>query len=78
VVSTPAGINGLDLAPEQEVIVTNSPAEMARKIEALNADPAARQILETRAREAALRYDWSAIAAEQSRLYQTLMPTRVK
>ncbi|MGA2711655.1 MAG: glycosyltransferase [Bryobacteraceae bacterium] len=75
VVSTPAGINGLDLAPDREVIVAGSASEMAARIVALSADPATRKGIEARAREAALRYGWREIAARQSPLYGDLSRT---
>jgi glycosyltransferase involved in cell wall biosynthesis len=78
VVSTPAGINGLDLAADREVIVTASASEMASKILALSSDSHARKTIEAHAREAALRYDWREIARRQSVLYGSLAGTRVK
>ncbi|HWF06854.1 MAG TPA: glycosyltransferase [Bryobacteraceae bacterium] len=72
VVSTTAGINGLDLKPGVDVVVTDSAGEMAERIEALAGDPAARKSLERNARETALRYDWREIAGRQSALYPTL------
>lgn len=78
VVSTPAGINGLDLATDREVIVTASASEMAAKLLALCSDPQTRKAIETHAREAALRYDWREIARRQSELYRSLEGARVK
>ena len=78
VVSTPAGINGLDLAADREVIVTASASEMASKILALASDSQARKAIEAHAREAALRYDWREIARRQSALYNALEGARVK
>jgi GT2 family glycosyltransferase/glycosyltransferase involved in cell wall biosynthesis len=75
VVSTPAGINGLDLAPDREVAVTRSASEMAAKILALSSDPIERRNLEASGRNAALRYDWSQIARKQSQLYDALART---
>jgi GT2 family glycosyltransferase/glycosyltransferase involved in cell wall biosynthesis len=73
VVSTPAGINGLDLRPGIDVIVTESPAEMAEKIEWVCADAASRERIEQEARETALRYDWREIARRQLALYSQLV-----
>jgi GT2 family glycosyltransferase len=78
VVSTAAGINGLDLAVDREVVVTSSASEMASKILALSSDPLARKVIEAHAREAALRYDWREIGHRQSALYASLAGTRVK
>jgi GT2 family glycosyltransferase/glycosyltransferase involved in cell wall biosynthesis len=72
VVSTPAGVNGLDLAPDREVIVTGSASEMAARILAISADPVARKNIEANARQAAFRYDWREIAVSQSQLYAEL------
>jgi glycosyltransferase involved in cell wall biosynthesis len=68
-VSTLAGINGLDLRPGIDVIVTDSAAEMAHQIERLSNDAAARKAIETAARETALLYDWQEIARRQVALY---------
>jgi glycosyltransferase involved in cell wall biosynthesis len=65
VVSTPAGVNGLDLQPDSDVIVASSAAEMAERIK--NAD---RRPFERQARQTALRYDWGEIARAQSALYK--------
>lgn len=69
VISTPAGINGLDLVAGREVIVTETADQMAAQISALSSNTDARRKIEAEARNAALRYDWRQIAAEQSRLY---------
>ena len=75
VVSTPAGINGLELAPDREVAVTRSANEMAAKILAISSNPVERRNLEAGGRNAALRYDWSQIARKQSQLYDALART---
>jgi GT2 family glycosyltransferase/glycosyltransferase involved in cell wall biosynthesis len=72
VVSTPAGINGLDLAPGREVVVEGSPAAMAASILKLSASLSEREAIEHAARDAALRYDWSTIAERQMALYRDL------
>jgi glycosyltransferase involved in cell wall biosynthesis len=71
VVSTPAGINGLDLAPGRDVVVTESAAAMGEQIIALCADPDARRAIEREARKSALRFDWRQIAEAQLRLLAT-------
>jgi GT2 family glycosyltransferase/glycosyltransferase involved in cell wall biosynthesis len=73
VVSTPAGINGLDLRHGIDVLVTRSPAEMAEKIEWLSGDAGARKKIERAARQTALLYDWREIARHQLDLYAQLM-----
>ncbi|MCU1259253.1 MAG: glycosyl transferase, family 2, partial [Bryobacterales bacterium] len=73
IVSTTAGINGLDLAHGRELLVADEPAAFAEAIRRLLRDRAA---IERAAREAALRFDWAAIAREQNRLYQRLTGER--
>src|SRR5581483_10305633 len=72
VVSTPAGINGLDLKRGKDVIVTVSAREMADAIEELSSNPERRRQIERNAREAALAYDWREIGALQCALYDQL------
>jgi GT2 family glycosyltransferase/glycosyltransferase involved in cell wall biosynthesis len=72
VVSTPAGINGLELHPGTDVIVTESAAEMAEKITWLSNDRNGRAAIERAARETALLYDWNEIGRRQVALYSQL------
>ncbi len=75
VVSTAAGVNGLDLTPNQDFLLVKSGAEMARAITCLFDDPPARAKLEQSARLTVEReYGWDAIAARQAGLYRELMP----
>jgi glycosyltransferase involved in cell wall biosynthesis len=69
VVSTPAGVNGLDVTDGLDVAVASSAAEMARRIDVLSADPAARKAIELHARETAQGYEWREIAAKLAALY---------
>jgi GT2 family glycosyltransferase/glycosyltransferase involved in cell wall biosynthesis len=69
VISTPAGVNGLDVSPGRDVAVTSSAAEMAAAIEKLTTDREARNAMEQEARATALRYDWREIARSQAELY---------
>jgi glycosyltransferase involved in cell wall biosynthesis len=73
VVSTPAGINGLDLRPGIDVIVTLSPAEMAEKIERICGDAVSRKNIEREARATALQFDWREVAHRQVALYNQLV-----
>ena len=75
IVSTPAGINGLDrLENGRDVVVANTGEEMARAIEVLLTDPARRREIEKKARQTAVKhYDWDVIAAQQSDLYRDLL-----
>ncbi len=74
IVSTEAGINGLDLQRGSDVIVADAPDEMARAIARLLESPEERRALERTARRTAEeRYGWDAIAEEQKRLYLGLI-----
>jgi glycosyltransferase involved in cell wall biosynthesis len=73
VVSTPAGINGLDLHPGTDVIVANTGTEMARAILDLLENPPRRQALERAARlTVESTFGWEVIAARQKQLYEDL------
>jgi len=70
IVSTPAGINGLDLVRDSDVVVAETAEEFAASIERLLLDPDRRRILELQARATAeQRYDWNALARAQAALY---------
>jgi GT2 family glycosyltransferase/glycosyltransferase involved in cell wall biosynthesis len=74
VVSTEAGIHGLELERGRDVIVTDSAEEMAREIARLFDSPEDRKALERRARETAERlYGWDAIAERQRAMYEELL-----
>ncbi len=75
IVTTPAGINGLDeLRDGREVVIVNSGAEMAEAITDLVGDPARRRKLEIDARQMAVeRFNWDSIAQAQARLYLDLL-----
>jgi glycosyltransferase involved in cell wall biosynthesis len=68
VISTRAGINGLDVRPGIDLIVVDSAAAMTETIQTVKRGP-----FEVRARETALRYDWKEIARQQSELYRSLV-----
>jgi glycosyltransferase involved in cell wall biosynthesis len=74
VVSTPAGVNGLDLIPGEDFVLVHTAREMAAAIENLLADPAGRARIETAARARVERdYSWDTIARSQSALYRELL-----
>ncbi len=74
IVSTPGGVNGLDLQAGSEVIVTEATSAMAQAILDLLKHPEKRRALEHRAREAAVsRFNWDAIARQQKDLYLSLL-----
>ncbi len=73
VVSTPAGVNGLDLTRASGVLVVNGGAEMADVIRDLFTDPERRRTLERQARQTVeRRFDWDAIALQQKQMYEEL------
>lgn len=73
IVSTDAGIHGLELVPGADVIVANSPRDFAAAITRVLDSPTERQALERQARKTAeQRYGWTAMAAEQRKLYNFL------
>jgi glycosyltransferase involved in cell wall biosynthesis len=74
IVSTSAGIHGLDLEPGRDAIVTDDPEEMAAEIQRLFDSADDRRALERHARATAERvYGWDAIAVGQRKLYEDLM-----
>ena len=73
IVSTPAGINGLDLQAGKDVIVASTGAEMAAAIRALFDNPAKRETIERQARMTVeRRFGWDVIAGQQKRMYEEL------
>lgn len=72
IVSTPAGVNGLDDLDDGVVVVKNG-ADMASAIARLIEDPERRQAIEREARRIVVeRYDWDVIGRRQAELYQSL------
>ncbi len=73
IVSTEAGIHGLELEDGKDLIVANSPEDIAAAITRLLDNPGERAALERRARETVeRRYSWDAIAEQQAELYRDL------
>jgi len=74
IVSTEAGIHGLELERGADVVVTDSAEAMAAAITRLLESPVERAKIEAHARQTAERvYGWDAIAREQKKLYETLL-----
>ena len=74
IVSTDAGIHGLELERGADVVVTESAEAMAAAITRLLADPAERAAIQSHARHTVERvYGWDAIAREQKKLYESLL-----
>lgn len=73
IVSTPAGIHGLDLAPGRDVVVVQTGEQMAAAIADLIEHPEKAAELGRQARLSALRdWDWQAIGKRQADAYRTL------
>jgi GT2 family glycosyltransferase len=74
VVSTTPGIHGLELQPGVDLVVADSPGEIADRIAHLLESPDVRTAFETQARRTAeSRFGWDAIAEEQRRVYADLL-----
>ncbi|WP_321477766.1 glycosyltransferase [uncultured Paludibaculum sp.] len=74
VVSTPAGVNGLDVNPGRDVLVVQTGAQMAQVIQSLLRDPERRRRIGAEARRTVeARYSWDAVAQVQSALYRSLI-----
>ena len=64
VVSTPAGINGLDLEPGRDVVIAEDAAGFAAAIEALSGDAERREAIGRNARSTAVeKFDWESCYA---------------
>jgi glycosyltransferase involved in cell wall biosynthesis len=73
IVSTEAGIHGLELARGTDVIIANTAQDMAAEIARLLASPSDRAALERQARATAERvYGWKTMALAQKELYNFL------
>jgi glycosyltransferase involved in cell wall biosynthesis len=74
IVSTPAGVNGLDLSPGNDFVLAHTAAEMAAAIERLLSDPGERRRIEAAARQRVEReFGWDTVARRQARLYRDLI-----
>jgi GT2 family glycosyltransferase/glycosyltransferase involved in cell wall biosynthesis len=73
IVSTEAGIHGLDLARGKDVIVAESADDFAQAITELLEHPLERRAIEQHARHTAEEsYSWASIAEKQAELYRSL------
>ncbi|MBI3208441.1 MAG: glycosyltransferase [Candidatus Solibacter usitatus] len=74
IVTTPAGINGLDLENGRDVLVAQTGEQFAAAIRELMEHPERRGALEDQARRTVERdFDWRAIGARQAELYRKLL-----
>jgi GT2 family glycosyltransferase/glycosyltransferase involved in cell wall biosynthesis len=71
VVSTSAGVNGLDVTPGHDVLLAEGGPQMALEIEEILNDTARRRTIERNARATALRCDWRVVAQHQQVLYDS-------
>lgn len=77
VVATPAGVNGLDVHPGEDVVVVESGREMAEAVLGLMSDAARREAIGAAARRTAQRrYGWGAIGRRQAAMYRSLLEGR--
>ncbi len=62
VVATSKGAEGLDLVPGRDILIADTPAEFAKAVLGLLADPALREMLSSNGRKAvAAKYDWQIV-----------------
>jgi glycosyltransferase involved in cell wall biosynthesis len=74
IVSTPAGVNGIEVRPGIDLLVTPSAVGMADAIRRLVEVPGERQRLEAAARRSAERaWSWDRISERQAALYRELI-----
>jgi glycosyltransferase involved in cell wall biosynthesis len=74
IISTPAGVNGLDLRPGEDFILARNATAMADAIESLLAEPQNRDRLGAAARKRVEReFGWDRIAHRQAELYRELI-----
>lgn len=72
IVSTALGCEGFDLVPDQELVITDAPAEFAAAVVALLNDAERRKRLGRAARRfAGSRYNWRTIVPRLERVYET-------
>ena len=70
-VSTTIGAEGIDVSPEQDVLIADSPEEFARQIGRVFDDPTLRAMLSRNGRQLAVsRYSWDALAGCLTEAYE--------
>ena len=74
IVSTRAGVNGLDLTPGEDFVLAESAEEFARAIEDLFANPArCARLAGAALRRVQREFNWDSIAHAQTALYRELL-----
>lgn len=77
IVSTSAGVNGLDVKPGRDLMVADTAEDLAQAIRKLLADSGLRKDIELQARRTAVElYDWNVIAFRQKRIYEQVAGLR--
>jgi glycosyltransferase involved in cell wall biosynthesis len=72
VVSTPAGVNGLDVTQGYDVLLAETGEQMTQRIADIVQDHGRREAIGLNARRTALKFDWRAIGIRQRDLYDRL------
>jgi glycosyltransferase involved in cell wall biosynthesis/GT2 family glycosyltransferase len=73
-VSTPAGVHGLELTPGRDFLLANDGVQFAEAVDKLLISPGARRQIELAARSTVERlYGWDIIAGRQKQLYESLI-----
>src|SRR5690606_29630145 len=70
IVSTPLGVEGIEMQPGRDLLVADTPADFASAVASLIEDPARRLDLGLRARAVACRYDWSLVGTGFRRILE--------
>lgn len=79
VVTTSKGAEGLDVMPEEDILVADDPARFAAEVVRLLRDPALRQRLARNARRLVEgRYDWQAIGMRFTQLVEAVAGERAR
>ncbi len=74
VVATQIGAEGLEIKPDHDFLVGDTPDQMAAAVSRLHASPALRRQLSTRGRDLVMtRYDWAALGESLYRLHRDLL-----
>jgi len=76
-VSTPVGAEGLDLVPEEDIVLADSPSEFARRVcELLASSDARGRLGESGRRRVREKYGWDGIAQRQESAWRAISQTR--
>jgi polysaccharide biosynthesis protein PslH len=73
IVSTSVGCEGLEVTDGDNILIADTPKEVAKRTALLLRNPAIRQKIENNARKVAENYDWRHIIEKQEAAYQLIM-----